>query len=95
MSKPTIESSLQIPDFILKELLTAAELRMIKNRWLIINLLVEGLSIRQIAAQVKVGTDTVVRVAKLLEQHPKLRELINKDKDQPTRTAWVFGKSDE
>lgn len=96
MSKPKKDKNIQIPDSILKELLTPSEIRMIKNRFQIINLLEEGLSIRKISAQVKVGTDTVVRVARMVEK-AGLRKALDQ-KQRLTRkirsnTPWIFGKS--
>lgn len=96
MAKPKIDKNIQIPTEILKDLLTPSELRMLKNRWLIINLLKEGLSIRAISGEVKVGTDTVVRVARMLEKS-NLQNLLNQEKKslrQLKRSPWVFGKSE-
>lgn len=97
MSKPKADRSINVPDELLKELLTPSEWRMVKQRFLIINLLEEGLSIRKIAAQVKVGTDTVVRVARMMEKG-KLKNILKKDKltekKIKTSTPWIFGKND-
>ncbi|MBI2086404.1 helix-turn-helix domain-containing protein [Candidatus Daviesbacteria bacterium] len=97
MSKPTQNKNIQIPDNFLKELLTSSEKRMLKNRWQIINLLKQGLSIRKIASQVKVGTDTVVRTARLIESS-NINILITKSKKNKrkikSQTPWIFGKSD-
>lgn len=96
MSKPKIDKNIQIPTEILKNLLTPSELRMLKNRWHIINLLKEGLTIRAVAEEVKVGTDTVVRVARMLEKS-NLQNLLNQEKKsikQLKRSPWVFGKSE-
>ncbi len=88
MSKPRIDKNIQIPDHILRQLLTLSEVRMLKNRFQIVNLLEEGLSIRNIARQVKVGTDTVVRIARMIEKSSRpTRKII-------TNTPWIFGKSD-
>lgn len=87
MSKSRKEKNIQIPREIIKELLTPSEIRMLKNRWQIMNLLQEGLSIRKIAERIKVGTDTVVRVARMIEIHPKTKKI-------KTQTPWIFGKSD-
>lgn len=87
MSKPKKEKNIQIPGDILKELLTPSEIRMLKNRYQIMNLLRDGLSIRRIAEKVKVGTDTVVRVAKMVEKQPNIKKI-------KTQTPWIFGKSD-
>lgn len=93
MAKPKVDKNISIPDHVLKELLTASEIRMLKNRWQIVNLLEEGLSIRKVAEKVKVGTDTVVRVARMLEKG-ELRKLIDKPRKIKTSTPWIFGKSD-
>lgn len=92
MSKPKIDKNIQIPDNVLKQLLTTSEMRMLKNRWQIMNLLDEGLSIRKIAERVKVGTDTVVRVARMVEKS-SLRKTLRLKKIK-TSTPWIFGKSD-
>ncbi len=82
-----------MPADILKELLTDSELRMIKQRLLIIKLLEEGLSIRAIAERAKVGTDTVVRVSRKLESSAKLRGLFKRHTGQkPSASKWVFGQ---
>ena len=93
MAKPKQASIIEIPENILKYLLTPSELRMLKNRWQIIQHLEEGVSIRQIAKKVKVGTDTVVRVARLLERSG-IRRMMNKSetKNIKTSTPWIFGK---
>ena len=95
MSKPKLEKDITIPMEMLAKLLTPSEVRMLRNRWQIINLLNEGSSIRTIAEQVKVGTDTVVRVARLSERK-NLRGIINsiKENTSQSKTPWIFGKSD-
>lgn len=97
MAKPQIERFISVPDELLRELLTPSEWRMVKQRLLIINLLEEGLSIRKVAAQARVGTDTVVRVARMMEKG-KLRQIIKKDqlgnKKIKSQTPWIFGKND-
>lgn len=96
MSKPVKDKNVQIPDNLLKRLLTPSEIRMLKNRWQIINLLEEGLSIRKIASQAKVGTDTVVRTIRMVEKDnilsKSLREGTRKIK---TSTPWIFGKAND
>lgn len=86
---------INVPDEILRELLTPSEWRMVKQRLLIINLLEEGLSIRKVAAQAKVGTDTVVRVARMVEKK-NLRKLLNQKAERKikTNTPWIFGKNE-
>lgn len=97
MAKPTRDKNINIPDHILKQLLTSSEIRMLKNRWQIIQHLEEGLSIRKVAEQVRVGTDTVVRVAKMIEKS-NLRKLLDKQisttRKFRSQTPWIFGKSD-
>lgn len=96
MSKPGADRNIEVPDSLVKELLTDAEMRMVKQRFLIIQLLFEGLSIRKIAAKAKVGTDTVVRVARMIERKKLFEQLFGKSKKdlQNKKTAWVFGKSE-
>lgn len=86
MSKPRQDKNIQMPVDFLKDLLTPSEWRMLKNRFQIMNLLEKGLSIRKVAEKVGVGTDTVVRVARMVERHPKVRKI-------KTPTPWIFGKS--
>lgn len=102
MAKPTADKQsfstnklVKIPDHILPELLTDSEWRMLKNRWQIIQLLEEGLSIRQIAERVRVGTDTVVRVSRMLEGS-SLQKMLDQEKKeaQKKKTPWVFGKNE-
>lgn len=88
MSKPIKEKNIQIPLDSVKNLLTSSEWRMLKNRFLIANLLEEGLPIRKIAEKVKVGTDTVVRVSKLIAKKPEVKKI-------KSQTPWIFGKSNE
>lgn len=90
MAKPKIDRSISVPLELIKELLTDSELRMVKQRLFIINLLEEGLSIRKIAERAKVGTDTVVRISRKLESNPKIRQYLNKPR-QPS-SKWIFGQ---
>lgn len=94
MSKPQTERVVSVPDEIIKDLLTPSEWRMVKQRLLIINLLDEGLSIRKVASQAKVGTDTVVRVARMAEKK-SLRKIIHQKNERKfkTSTPWIFGKN--
>lgn len=96
MSKPSIDRVVNVPDEMIRKLLTDSEIRMVKQRLLIINLLDEGLSIRQVAEKAKVGTDTVVRVARMAQKHslrknPHSRRTMKK---VPGKTAWIFGRSE-
>lgn len=93
MSKPKIESEIQIPDELLKELLTSSEMRMLKNRYQIIKLLSKGLSIRAVAQRARVGTDTVVRVSKMVSKE-KLDKLFKREEVSPGESStYIFGKS--
>lgn len=97
MSKPKTSSVINVPDHLIKELLTPSELRMLQNRWKIMNLLEEGLTIRSIAEEVKVGTDTVVRVSRMSERK-NVREALNKNNNLKrtikSKTPWIFGKAE-
>lgn len=84
---------MQIPDEILKKLLTQSEIRMLKNRFSILNLVGDGLSIRAIAERVGVGTDTVVRTIRLIEETGLKDRINSKKKKIKTATPWIFGKS--
>lgn len=92
MSKPSTDRSINVPDDLIKKLLTDSEWRMIKQRLHIINLLDEGLSIRQIADKASVGTDTVVRVSKMAEKR-SLRKKYTLKKLKSS-TPWIFGKAE-
>lgn len=90
MSKPLEDKNISIPDSILRDLLTSSEVRMLKNRWRIIQLLQSGMTIRSIAEEVGVGTDTVVRVARMMEQKDFARRFSKELKEK--KTPWIFGK---
>ena len=92
MSKPKTDHRIDVPESIIKELLTESEWRMVKQRLIIINLLKEGLSMRKIAERVKVGTDTVVRVSKKLEKSQSLKKLYSSGLKQVSPSKWVFGQ---
>jgi len=93
MAKPSKDKNIDVPEEVLRSLLTPAEMRMLKNRWQIIQHLGEGLSVRAIAEKVKVGTDTVVRVSKMQKDGFK-KEKLTKILPFKTRTPWIFGKSE-
>lgn len=91
MSKPKIDRSVNVPDNLIRDLLTDSELRMVKQRFSILNLLREGLSIRSIAKEVGVGTDTVVRIIRMAEK----RDLKGNDRSKKKgKIPWVFGKTE-
>lgn len=90
MAKPKVDKKikLNIPPEVLTNLLTPSELQMLKNRWQILNLIEDGLSIRQIAKKMEVGTDTVVRVARMGQNLPPQKAPFK------TQTPWIFGKAE-
>jgi uncharacterized protein YerC len=92
MSKPQNDRSIEVPEPLIKDLLTPSEWRMVKQRFLITHLLSEGLSIRQVAARAGVGTDTVVRVARLMEKTPAVKDHLKKT-EQPNSSKWIFGQA--
>ncbi len=92
MPKPKLEKEINVPEDLIKELLTESEWRMVKQRLEIITLLQKGLSIRQIAKRIKVGTDTVVRVSKKLQASAVLKKSFSKPQTVPT--TWVIGQKD-
>ncbi|MBI2085769.1 hypothetical protein HYT74_00345 [Candidatus Daviesbacteria bacterium] len=94
MAKPLKVKNISVPDYVIANLLTPSEIRMLKNRWQIIQYLEKGLSIRKIAEQMKVGTDTVIRVARMLEKSDLLNKNRKKEKQVKTQTPWVFGKNE-
>lgn len=91
MSKPKNESQIDVPDNLFKELLTPSELLMVKQRFYIISLLRRGLSIRAVAQRGKVGTDTVVRVARKFEESKKLQGFFEEKEKVKSASKWVFG----
>ncbi len=91
MSKPTQDKHVEIPTDLIRELLTPSELRMIKQRYLIANFLKDGLTIRAIASRVGVGTDTVVRVSRMVGSSLKLWKT-PKEARTKRSSKWVFGE---
>lgn len=91
---------------LLADLLTESEMRMIKRRWYVANLINAGRTVRQAAEIAGVGTDTVVRVVKkirggsgvlkeiLLEkmksEDQRTNKIIKKEK-KPRTIKWFFG----
>jgi Trp operon repressor len=94
MSKPKQVLEINIPLDLLKELLTDSELKMVKQRVHIMQLLSRGLSVRAIAKKAQVGTDTVVRMARKLEESKTLRKTFEKLPPSSTSSQWIFGQTD-
>ncbi len=95
MTKPSKDYHIEIPESIIEDLLTESEVRMVKQRIFIIQLLVEGLSVRSIAEKAGVGTDTVVRVSKKLNASQALKDVFKRLESEPTvgSSQWIFGQS--
>lgn len=94
MSKPKMEKNIQIPNEILRKLLTESEIRMLKNRFMISSLIDQELSVRKIAEKVGVGTDTVIRTIRLIDK-AGLKKQLNPKKRMKSSTPWIFGKVNE
>lgn len=94
MAKPKLDRAVVVPQSLVKELLTDSEWRMVKQRLLIINLLQQGLSIRKIAERVKVGTDTVVRTSRKMQNPGLKRALAELKSGSGNEAKWVFGKNE-
>jgi Trp operon repressor len=97
MSKPTEDKFITMPLEIISKMLTPSEMRMLQNRWEILNLLIDGLSIRNVAKEVHVGTDTVMRTSRMLENEDLRNALVQLRRDpeirQISQNPWVIGKS--
>jgi TrpR-related protein YerC/YecD len=52
----------------LKDILTSSELRMLKRRWHVAGLLLEGKDIRTVAMNSKTSTQTVSKIKKILDE---------------------------
>ena len=96
MTKPVDDKFIDVPIEVLVQLLTPSELRMVQNRWEILNLLLDGLSIRAVAAHVHVGTDTVMRTSRMLENEELRKVLVSirtSSKQETNSSPWIFGSS--
>jgi uncharacterized protein YerC len=96
MTKPKKELQIEPPSELIIELLTPSEVRMVKQRLYIIRLYKEGKSVRTIAKEAGVGTDTVIRMKRKIESSAKLKKhfSIKVEKDQPA-LKWVIGQGSE
>jgi TrpR-related protein YerC/YecD len=52
----------------LKDILTSSEIRMIKRRWHISSLLLQGLEIRTVAQRANTSTQTVSKIKQIIEE---------------------------
>lgn len=91
MPKPKTDVQIEVPDEIIKELLTESEWRMVRQRLQIVKLINRGLSVRDIAKRAKVGSDTVVRISKKYTKSDKLKDLFKEKEILPSASKWVFG----
>jgi uncharacterized protein YerC len=83
---------------ILSDLLTEAEIRMLKRRWFVANLINSGNSVRQAAETAGVGTDTVMRVVvKIRKGTGVLKEILfaKAESQIPIKNKNKFSKKKE
>ena len=89
-----LESSLVVKKF-LGELLTPSEMLMVKRRWYIACLLLEGFNIRAVAKEANVSTQTVVSVKRALEKSEWFKNLagsvLGKEFEKLAKTRYFFG----
>lgn len=91
MSKPKKDKQIDVPENLIKDFLTESEIRMIGQRFQIVQLLKRGLSIRAVSQRVKVGTDTVLRMSVKYKSNKNLQKYFNQKLDKPSASKWVFG----
>lgn len=78
----------------IKDILTKSELRMIKRRWHIANLLFEGLDIREVAYRAETSTATVSKIKRILEEgYGGLKLAIEKSKLKEKQNLEKYLKS--
>lgn len=90
MSEFKKELATQIPERLIWNLLTESEIKFVKQRYLIIRLRQQNLSIRAIAKKLGVGTDTVVRVLKIAKKNRVLPP--TSVTELKASSKWVFGQ---
>ncbi len=78
----------------LKDILTSSELRMIKRRWHIANLLFEGHDVRTVALRSKTSTQTVSKIKKIIEEgHGGLKLAVERSSDKQKKEKETYLKS--
>jgi len=78
----------------LKDILTASELRMIKRRWHIASLLLQGLDIREVAGASETSTQTVSKIKQILEEgHGGLKLAVERSRKLEKKGREDFLKS--
>ncbi len=76
----------------IKDIVTKSELRMLKRRWHIAGLLLEGHDIRSVASKTKTSTQTVSRVKRILEEgHGGLLTALERIKKAENRERTRIG----
>ncbi|OGE30849.1 hypothetical protein A2631_04140 [Candidatus Daviesbacteria bacterium RIFCSPHIGHO2_01_FULL_44_29] len=91
MSKPRQKLSVDIPLSLIKELLSESEIKMMQRRVMIGKLRQHGMSVRSIALELGVGTDTVMRTIKQIAKNSALKKFFT-EPIQKTSLKWVFGE---
>lgn len=76
----------------LKEMLSPSELRMLKRRWHIANLLEDGLDIREAAIASKAGTNTVMKLKRITEKGEGIRLAIKRMQEKTRKEKQEFRK---
>lgn len=76
----------------LKEMLSPSELRMMKRRWHIANLLEKNSDIRQVAAISKAGTNTVMKIKRIKEKGLGIRLAIKRMEEKVRKEKEEFRK---
>ena len=78
----------------LKDILTSSELRMIKRRWHIANLLFEGYDLRTVAMRSRTSTQTVSKIKKIIEEgNGGLKLAIERSNDKKKKEKEIYLKS--
>ncbi len=78
----------------IKDMLTTSELRMLKRRWHIANLLDEGHDMRSVARKAKASTQTVAKIKKIIEEgYGGLRLAINRVDERIKKEHKEYVKS--
>jgi len=86
---------------LLKDLLTKSELRMLKRRWHIANLIDQGYDMRTIAVKVHSSTQTVARVKRALDDGygglriaiERVNKAVQKEKEEYVKSKKTYGGS--
>lgn len=82
-----------------RDILTTSEIRMIRRRWFIGRLLMQGLKVREVARQAQVSTQTVMRIKKILMEgsgglNNALKKISDKEKKRLPEKEEIFKPKD-